>query len=208
MTAPDASEAAKLAFLREVGTADIRHIRVPLYDHLLATRDLLASWGAAPALCDAALFHSVYGTEELDPRLKHPPVAAQERDRVRALIGIEAERLVWLFANFDRAGFVDWVAGGAQGAPPMRRGRAPETLSPAELRGLANLIVANALEQLPRRHGGHRRRTRELIGLRAQLLPDALAALRRERSWIRRLERRWRAPAGRRGDSRAAPRRT
>jgi hypothetical protein len=191
VTGPGVSEADKLAFLREIGTGEIRHIRVPLYEHLVATRDLLAGWGAEPALCDAALFHSVYGTEELDPRLDRPPVAAGERDRVRALIGAPAERRVWLFANIDRTRFVDWLADGGRGAPPLRRGRAPETLSASERRDLANLIVANALEQLPRRHRRHRRRTRELIRLRSELLPGALDALRRERRPWQRVRRRW-----------------
>ena len=37
-----ATEGAKLAYLRDAGQGRIRHIRVMLTDHLVATRDVLA----------------------------------------------------------------------------------------------------------------------------------------------------------------------
>jgi hypothetical protein len=183
--ARSADEAAKLAFLREVGLADVVHVRVSLLDHVVATRDLLARWGAPPALRDAALFHAVYGTEEIDPRLDRPPVPASERERVRGIIGAEAERLVWLFRSLDRKRFVRWAADGAEGEPPQRRGGRLGPLPPEEVSAVANLVVANAMEQIDRRRRSHRRRARKLYCLRAHLLPGAREALRYERRWLR-----------------------
>lgn len=182
-----ADEEARLALLREAGCDEVRHVRVMLTEHLRATRDVIAGWGAPDAWCDAALFHAVYGTEELHPRNPKPPPDEAQRARVRAVIGEEAERLAWLFGSLDLVTFIDRAARGVAGPLPARRGVAPVAITPEEERALANLVVANAVEQTDRRHRGHRRRTRSLVRLRRLLLPGALAALKRERSLRRRL---------------------
>ena len=73
------SDARKLRFLRDEGAERVEHSGEHLLDHLVATRDLLAGWGARQELCDAALFHSVYGTQFLDDSLVGP----DQRGRVR-----------------------------------------------------------------------------------------------------------------------------
>jgi len=56
----------RLRFLRKASTEQMPHSEVGLLDHLLGTRQLLIEWEARPALCDAGLFHSVYGTEHYE----------------------------------------------------------------------------------------------------------------------------------------------
>jgi hypothetical protein len=47
--------------LREANTEGMQHSDRGLLDHLFGTRQLLVEWEARAALCDAGLFHSVYG---------------------------------------------------------------------------------------------------------------------------------------------------
>src|SRR5437879_12124837 len=76
----------RLRFLREANTEGMPHSDRGLFDHLLGTRQLLVEWEARPALCDAGLFHSVYGTEHYE--LKAVPLTM--RKEVQQLIGVNA----------------------------------------------------------------------------------------------------------------------
>ena len=60
---------------------------------------MLRSWGASETLCNAALFHSIYGTEGFQG-FKLP---LSKREEIAQLIGPEAERLAWIFCMVDRA---------------------------------------------------------------------------------------------------------
>src|SRR5689334_2977005 len=67
MTADDAVPSPtgpRLALLKRLGFGELTHdSHVPFLSHLLGTRRLLVEWGERPAMCDAGLFHSAYGTE-------------------------------------------------------------------------------------------------------------------------------------------------
>jgi hypothetical protein len=142
----DRSLSAKVDFLITEGALGYAHSAADLFAHLCGTRNLLVLWGAHPALCDAGLFHSVYGTEAFRESL----VAIDKRDRVREVIGPDAEEIVYLFgamskatlyANLDRRdGFTvnDRFSGKWVGIDESR------------LRDLCNLTAANWLEQRPR----------------------------------------------------------
>lgn len=133
-----------LAFLDGLSLARRQHSGADLAAHLIGTRALLRSWGAREPLCQAGLFHSVFGTEMFP--VEAPPTTL--RAEVRALIGAEAERLAWLFGQVDRASFTHQVTGA--GPCVSRHSRAPLELSDLDLADLANLYTANAVEQLPR----------------------------------------------------------
>jgi hypothetical protein len=45
------------------------HLRGTLFDHLVATEDLLRSWSADEDLCQAGLCHAAYGTDGFAPFL-------------------------------------------------------------------------------------------------------------------------------------------
>ena len=54
----------RLRLLRRLGFDTLEHdSHVPFLAHLVGTARVLRSWGSRPALCDAGLFHSAYGTE-------------------------------------------------------------------------------------------------------------------------------------------------
>ncbi|MCI0542028.1 MAG: alpha/beta fold hydrolase [Verrucomicrobiales bacterium] len=88
----------RLRFLRKANTEGMPHSDRGLLDHLLGTRQLLVEWEARPALCDAGLFHSDYGTESYE--LKAIPLTM--RNEVQQLIGEEAGSLAWFFCMMRR----------------------------------------------------------------------------------------------------------
>ena len=80
-------------FLLEVGTKNQRHGQRTLYDHLVGTWKLLKGWGCSREICNAGLFHSIYGTQVYLPST----IPIKNRKVVQDLIGKSAENLVYLF---------------------------------------------------------------------------------------------------------------
>ena len=129
MTAPPSDLAPvvgpRLELLRGLGFGELQHdSHVPFLSHLLGTRRVLASWGERPALCDAGLFHSAYGTEYFEP------TCTENGDDVIAVIGAEAERIAWLWCAIRR----DTIGCHAEHRTVrLRNGDAVELLTPAEV---------------------------------------------------------------------------
>ena len=84
---------SKINFLENINANDKSHSGKTLIDHLVGVHDILKEWDAPQYLQDAGLFHSVYGTTVF----KHQ--STNDRDAVKALIGEQAEDLVWKFCN-------------------------------------------------------------------------------------------------------------
>jgi hypothetical protein len=140
VTAPAPVVGARLDLLKSLGFAELEHdSHVPFLSHLMGTRRLLASWGERPALCDAGLFHSVYGTEYFEPD------RVATREDVVAIIGAEAERIAWLWCAIRRD-TIDVAAGTVL----LRDGDSVEPLTPSEVRDLATLWAADTVEQVER----------------------------------------------------------
>lgn len=137
---------ARLQFLTDHGAHTRGHSQGALLDHLREVHDLLQSWGAPEFLCDAGLFHSVYGTESF----RHVTIPLELRPQVERLIGEKAESLAYHFGVMDHGSFAlnrDLRAGFS-----ITHRFSGETipLDPDEWANLCELFVANALEQLPR----------------------------------------------------------
>ncbi len=90
-----------MALLEQLDAHVTSHSRRTLLDHLQGTHDLLVEWGNEPNICVAGLFHSVYGTYAFDKR----SAGLSMRDEIRAVIGTQAEHLVYLFCVTDRRCF-------------------------------------------------------------------------------------------------------
>ena len=88
----------KFAALAELGADGFEHKNGSLHTHLLATYDLLRSWGADSALCDAGLYHSAYSTTGFTDTM----VSLDLRSKIAAIIGAEAEAMVYLYCACDR----------------------------------------------------------------------------------------------------------
>ena len=90
--------AAMAEVLTARGAAGISHPGGTLLAHLQRVYALLAQWGARPAVQLAGLHHAFYGTDGFATALGDP----SHRDELAAIIGQEAERLVYLYASCDR----------------------------------------------------------------------------------------------------------
>ena len=131
-----------IAFLDAEGAGNVSHSRGrSQLDHLVDTADIVRRWGQPEWLADAALIHSVYGTEAFQAQL----VSLSRRSDVAAVAGDRAERLAYLFSVTPRrpllAGTHRWARDlpwtDAQGKPPTSE----------ELDALVLLHMANIAEQ-------------------------------------------------------------
>jgi len=107
-------KAAHINFLTQFAHANqVKHSGRTLLAHLRGTHDLLREWRNKAAVCEAGLFHSIYGTN----KFKHVSWPRENREMIKRLIGEEAENLVFTFCSCDRPGaFFDpncpWPIGG------------------------------------------------------------------------------------------------
>lgn len=85
-------------FLLALGTQEVRHSGRTLYEHLCGTHELLEAWGNPEHVCNAGLFHSIYGTGNF----KHQSWPLVKRVAIKELIGQESEGLVFIFCVSDR----------------------------------------------------------------------------------------------------------
>jgi len=136
----------RLRFLRKANTEGMPHSDRGLLDHLLGTRQLLVEWEARPALCDAGLFHSVYGTQHYE--LKAVPLTM--RNEVQQLIGEEAESLAWLFCMMRRETL--FQNPGREGEYRVQHRLTDEwlPLTKIQFQDLLTMTFANSLEAFPR----------------------------------------------------------
>jgi hypothetical protein len=160
----------RLRFLRKANTEGMPHGDRALLEHLQGTRQLLVEWEARPALCDAGLFHSVYGTEYYE--LKAVPLSM--RDEVQQLIGEEAESLAWLFCMIRRESLLENPGPGGEWRVQHRQTEEWLRLAKIQFQDLLTLTFANCLDPYPgcsrsdRRHlrrylRGYLRRFRDLV---------------------------------------------
>ena len=162
----------QLRFLRSLGTAETRHSHTTLLAHLMAVRGLLSRWGARPALVTAGLFHSVYGTEFFGTS----SLGFDQRPRVRARIGREAEEIAFLWCRLRRETLGRNLTRDGGFTAEARDDGANVDLSPGRLHDLVNLWCADTCEQIERLSGGTRHQA-TLYGLRVLALPAAREAV-------------------------------
>jgi hypothetical protein len=143
----DVGEDVLVAYLRAHRADEAPHAGGrTLLEHLIGTRRIAHAWGQPREVVDAALFHSVYGTDVYPNRTIDPA----HRDEVRALIGTRAERLVWLFATTDRHDFRERLQAHVPSqslAVRSRSGGATIALDPPDVFALLILYMANELDQ-------------------------------------------------------------
>ena len=86
----------KIEYLIELGADKVPHSDGTLLEHLIGVHDILSSNGAPQYVCDAGLYHSIYGTVSFE----HKPT--EDRNQIRELIGSAAENLVYEFSILER----------------------------------------------------------------------------------------------------------
>jgi hypothetical protein len=138
-TGPGIAAAAELLASR--GAAEIPHPGGTLLAHLERVHALLAQWGARPALRLAGLCHAFYGTDGFAAALGD----LARRDELAAIVGEEAERLVYLYASCDRGFSYPHLA--APAGPFKDRFTGTVLRPPLSLRrDFAELTLANELD--------------------------------------------------------------
>ncbi|EOD17821.1 hypothetical protein EMIHUDRAFT_102508 [Emiliania huxleyi CCMP1516] len=109
------ADATLHAAMREHVPAALAHNGEEDFDrHLVGVQSVLRSWGAAERLTNAALFHSIYGTEGFQGYA----LPLSHRGEIAGLIGAKAERLAWIFCMVDRATVDATVFAAAEGDWP------------------------------------------------------------------------------------------
>ena len=92
-------------FFLSVGANDIDHSDKSYLGHVIGVYNYLKQRGCDEAICDAGMFHSIYGTE-LFTKFALP---LERRDELKALIGERAENLGYLFSAMKREPFDEAV---------------------------------------------------------------------------------------------------
>ena len=165
----------QLEFLAARGASDHAHSLASLIDHLNGTREILASWGAPPALCTAGLFHSVYGTESFESKVAD----LADRDAVRELIGPTSEEIAYTFAIMSQESLEDNLARTSGFRLQHRITGEWFDIDREMLAAICNLSAANWLEQLPRLAEIYREMGRARYEkMQPFLLPEAAEAIR------------------------------
>jgi hypothetical protein len=133
--------------LRALGTTEIGHSHRTFFAHLTGTYQLLEDWKNDADVCQAGLFHSIYGTEFFTVEV----VALSSREKIKALIGERAERLAYYFCATDRRAL---LRPNNRRSPHMMKDRFQDQeyeISTADYRDLCEITIANFIEQTPER---------------------------------------------------------
>lgn len=134
-------------FLLELGSEKVRHTEKTYLAHLIGVYRDMESDGCTEELCQAGMFHSIYGTE----RFQRFALPLQRRADVRALIGERAERLAYLNCAMDRASFDKAFLAGAAPYRILDRISGQETeVSEDDFADLCKVHLYDWLEQVPR----------------------------------------------------------
>ncbi|MCZ6597945.1 MAG: hypothetical protein O7B99_09925 [Planctomycetota bacterium] len=168
----DSDLETRIEFLQRAGAGSTAHSGRTLLEHLGGVHAFLERWGARRALCDAGLFHSVYGTEFFSAA----SIASEQRAEVRAVIGEEAEEIAFLWCTIRRASLVENLDREQDLRARDRRTDDRIPLTANRVADLVTLWAADTLEQIP-----HLARTtmhhEDLLRLRHLALPAARDAL-------------------------------
>ena len=142
-------------FFKQLGAADIGHSNNTYLAHAVGVYRDLKSWGCTEEVCDAGMFHSVYGTE-LFQKFTLP---LERRSEVRALIGEQAERLAYINCALIRASLDHSVEQNKNSHLIKDRFKEQEVeLSLNDFNDLCTIHLCDWLEQVVRGDNWNRRR--------------------------------------------------
>lgn len=149
----------KVRFLKKHKADTLSHSGRTLLEHLTGTHNILREWHRREPVCDAGLFHSIYGTEH------YPNVAIEPSFRfvVKRLIGEEAERLAWIFGVLERDSFDKNISRRAGYSVIDRTNGQSFPLTSTEWLDLVDITFANTLESMPHISWLQRKRCRKYL---------------------------------------------
>lgn len=136
----------KFLALKKMGVGEFAHLNGNLESHLLGTYGLLREWENPDHVCDAGLYHAVYGTQPMERLgLPHRAYSPSDRPGIREIIGEESERLVYLYAACDRDFFYPQI-GSPKAVYRDRFTGATRELPAETFREILEITMANELE--------------------------------------------------------------
>jgi len=135
-----------LAQLERFGISATQHSHHSLLEHLSGTYKLLKVWNCAEYVCLAGLCHSIYGPESF----VRTPATLGNRSFVQGLIGIEAERLAYLFGAHKKESLWQNLNRADEFSIEDRFVSGKVSLSQQDLSNMVTITLANWLEQRPR----------------------------------------------------------
>lgn len=95
---------AMRAFQKELlGFQHFPHARDTFAQHLRGTWGILNAWGQGPEISRAGMFHTAYGGDLFIFSTLDPFEPTTSRQRLRAVVGEEAEALTWQFGTAARS---------------------------------------------------------------------------------------------------------
>jgi len=134
-------------FIISLGAADIAHTKKTYLAHAIGVYNDMKAWGAGEALCNAALFHSIYGTQGFQDFAL--PLSRQ--DELRALIGEHAEKIAFANCFMNRDTFDAQIRTITDTHIILNRvTQAQIVLNDAEFEDLIRVHLCDWLEQAPR----------------------------------------------------------
>ncbi|MEU5049348.1 DUF6817 domain-containing protein [Streptomyces sp. NPDC021096] len=157
-----------MTLLRRLGAEGIAHPGGTLLAHLQRVQAQLATWKARPALQLAGLCHALYGTDGFPTAL----LPLDRRTDLAAVIGPEAEAVVYLYASCDRKATYPAFARADAVFHDRFTGRT-HPVEPQPRRDFAELSAANELDL-----------ARTDPAFREKWGPELLALFTRFRDWL------------------------
>lgn len=140
--------------LVSLGADTVPHSGSVFSSHLMGVYDLLKGWGCPEHVMLAGLFHSIYGTETF----KCFSLDLSQRQEVRRVVGLPAERLVYIFSAATWPSVQISVMTGNEKHLRDRFANAALAVTKQEFGELLWMHLANGLEQEERLTGERMRR--------------------------------------------------
>lgn len=142
-------------YLVALGTADVGHTEKTYLAHAIGVYNDMKAWDGSDDLCYAALFHSIYGTQQFQGFT----LPLERRPELQALIGDYAEKIAYVNCFMDRA-TLDAQVGEEKESYPIANRVTSEVieLTKDEYDDLVRLHLCDLLEQVERSNAWDTRR--------------------------------------------------
>lgn len=144
-------------FSQYEGTVTFAHARSTFLEHLRGTFSILSAWNQPTAVKRAGLIHTGY-SGDLFQFFLFDSNSEDERQKLRDIIGEEAEALVYLFGTVNRGTMcqfkdtVDRIVPGANcpnsSQPIAHRGLGSITVTPEQTADILMVTIADYLDQM------------------------------------------------------------
>lgn len=134
-------------YFQDVGADDVPHTQKSYLAHGIGVYTDMKAWGGNEVLCNAALFHSIYGTQIFQGFT----LPTSRRDELKKFIGERAEWLAYLNCFMDRESFDKQVSADKK-VYPIKHRETGETMhvSREDYDDLVRIHLCDWLEQVAR----------------------------------------------------------